>query len=244
MTAPNAATDALRTLHRIHRQLTDLNGRLDRGPKQISATESHVEHRGQLLADVQGEARTLRMAADSKQVQLKGGETKIEDLKAKLNTASSNREYQALKDQIAALKMTNSVLDDEILEAWEKIEQFQEKVAEAESVLADAREKGEKVAREVQQQEPLIRGDIARLEAELQQCETNIPPDVRDPYMRLVRQRGEDGLAAVENENCSGCHTRVPLNVIAEIMMGRPMLCRSCGRMLYLTEDGTSHMQV
>ncbi len=242
MTAPNAATDALRTLHRIHRQLADLNGRLDRGPKQITAIEAHVERRGQLLADIQTETRTLRMAADAKQVQLKGAETKIEELKTKLNTAASNREYQALKDQMAALRMTNSVLDDEILEAWDKIEQFQEKVTEAEADLTEAREKGEEVSREVQEQEPLIRGDMARLQEELQQCETNIPPDVRDPYVRLVRQRGEDGLAAVENENCSGCHTRVPLNVIAEIMMGRPMLCRSCGRMLYLTEDGTARM--
>ena len=81
------------------------------------------------------------MAADQKQLQLKAGEEKIKDLKRKLNAAASNREYQILKEQIAADEMANSVLEDEILEALEKIDQFQAKIAEAEAALAAARQK-------------------------------------------------------------------------------------------------------
>ena len=36
-------TDSLRTLHRIHRQLADLQDRLQRGPKQIRAGEANVK---------------------------------------------------------------------------------------------------------------------------------------------------------------------------------------------------------
>ncbi len=177
------------------------------------------------------------MSSDEKQLQLKAGEGKVEELRRKLNSAGSNREYQALKDQIAAQEMTDSVLADEILEGMDKIDGFQKSVAEADDVLAKAREKAAKVAADVQQQEPLIRADLTRLEAELIRCEASLPASVRELYDRVVRQRGEDALAAVENEYCSGCHQHVPLNVCAEIMLLRPMFCRSCGRLLYVPED-------
>ena len=56
------------------------------------------------------------MAVDKKQLQLKTGEDKVKDLRYKLNASTSNREYQALLEQIAADEMANSVLADEILE--------------------------------------------------------------------------------------------------------------------------------
>jgi len=239
MTAPIMSTSVLRTMHRIHRQISDLKERLERGPKQVKAGKAHVAHQEEHLANSQAESKAVRVATDGKQLQLKAGEDKIKDLLSKLNMASSNREYQALKDQIAAEKMADSVLDDEILEGWDKLEQFQDKVDEAEKTLENARQKAAKVAAEVKRQEPLIRADLERLEKELSQCEAGLPATVAELYQRVVRQKGEDALAVVENETCGGCNQRVPLNVCAEIMLDHPMFCKSCGRLLYMPEDAS-----
>lgn len=234
---PNVGTEILRSLHRIHRQLTDLRERLDHGPKRLRAAETNAAHRETHLAQAQADLKKLRIAADQKQLQLKTGEDKVKDLQRKLNTASSNREYQALKDQMAADQMTNSVLSDEILEVLEKIDEFHRQVRDMESALAAAKKKAADVRKEVQEREPSIRADIQRLEAELKESEAVLPPDVRELYNRVVRQKGEDALAAIDNEYCSGCHQRVPLNICAEIMMGRAMFCKTCGRLLYMPEN-------
>ncbi|MFH1266799.1 MAG: phospholipase, partial [Planctomycetota bacterium] len=131
MTPPNVNTSALRTLHRIHRQIADLKGRRERGPKQVRAAKAHVQHQEGQFGNTEEQLKAMRIGTNAKQLQLKAGEDKIKDLQVKLNAAASNREYQALKDQIAAQKVTNSVLDDEILETWEKIEQFEQRIAEA-----------------------------------------------------------------------------------------------------------------
>ena len=78
-------------------------------------------------------------------------------------------------EQIAADEMTNSVLTDEILEAMEKSDAFQKNIAEAEAGLAAARQKAEQVRTEVAGQEPSLRADVARLEAELRQAERACP---------------------------------------------------------------------
>lgn len=236
MSTDSASTSVLRVLHRIHRQLTDLRERLDRGPRQIRAAETHVQHSEQELTRTKDEAKSLRMAADKQQLQLKTGEEKVRELRKKLNAATSNREYQALLDQIAADEMANSVLTDEILEAMEKADSFHKNIAGAEAAVAAARKKAEEVRAEVARQEPSIRADIERLEAELRQSEATLPDDARELYVRIVRQKGEDALAVIENQCCGGCNQQVPLNILSQVMLGKPVGCRTCGRLLYLPE--------
>jgi len=235
-TSHNPGVSILRTLHRIRRQLTDLRERLDRGPRQIRATEANVKQCVETLAKTRAEAKALRMAADQKQLQLKSGEDKVKDLRRKLNAAASNREYQVLLEQIAADEMTNSVLTDEILEALEETDVFGKNIAQAEAALAAARRKAAETSAEVARQEPLLRADVERLEAELRQAESDLPGEVRDLYRRVVRKKGEDALAVVINQCCGGCNQQVPLNLCSQIMLGQPVACKTCGRLLYLPE--------
>jgi predicted nucleic acid-binding Zn-ribbon protein len=223
-------------MHRLHRQLTDLKERLDRGPKQIHAAEANIQHCDELLAQAKAEAKTLRMAADQKQLQLKSHEDKVLDLRRKLNAASSNREYQALLEQIAADEMANSVLADEILEALEKIDAFQKNITEAETASSAAKQRAEEIREEVAQQTPSLTADTARIEAELHECEVTLPDEVRVVYSRIVRLRGEDALALVENQFCCGCNQQIQLNMLNKIMLGQPVFCKTCGRLLYLPE--------
>ena len=235
-TPANVGTSVLRTLHRIHRQLGDLTERLERGPKQVRAAEANVEHREGLLGQTKADAKAHRMACDNKQLQLKSGEDKVKILRGKLNAAASNREYQALLEQIAADEMTNSVLADEILEALEKADVFKKSLADAEAAAAAARQRVEQLCSEMAKQEPLLKADIARLEAELKESEATLPGDVREPYRRVVRGKGEDALAVVENQFCGGCNQQITLNTLNQIMLGQPIFCKTCGRLLYLPE--------
>lgn len=235
-TSFNVGVSILRTLHRIHRQLTDLKERLDRGPRQIRAVEANVKHNEDALEKIRAEAKAMRMATDQKQLQLKAGEDKIKDLRRKLNAAATNREYQALMDQIAADEMTNSVLTDEILEALEESDAFVKNISKADETLAAVRQKAEETCAEVAQQEPLLQADVDRLEAELRGAESDLPADARDLYRRVVRQKGEDAMAVVNNQCCGGCNQQVLLNDCSQIMLGQPVACKTCGRLLYLPE--------
>lgn len=238
MLRANVSTEVLRKLHRIHRQLTDLRERLVRGPKQIQVRQAYVAHQEQKLAQTQADAKAFRVASDGKQLQFKSKEEKIKELRTKLNQATSNREFQALKDQMAADEMTNSVLADEILEALERIDTMHATVAETQVGLNKARQEAERVRLEVAAHEPAIRADIDRLEAELKESETTLPDEMREAYHRVVRQKGEDALAPiVEKEFCGGCNQSVPLNLYNALTLSRPIFCKACGRLLYIPEE-------
>ncbi len=228
---------ALRELHRIHRQLADLRERLDRGPKQIKAREIAVASTEEKLAKVQADHKAARMAVDQKQLLLRSGEAKILDLKAKLNACSTNREYQALRDQIAADEMAISVLADEILEALEQNDQFKPLLAEAQQQIEKGKQELAKIQETVRGQEESLRADIHRLEEELRVAETLLPPDFRDAYYRVVKARGQDAMAQVEGESCGGCHQQLTPNIMSQLAGARAVFCKTCGRLLYLPED-------
>jgi len=228
--------EALRTLHRIHKQLSDLRERLERGPKQIRAWQAKVNQAQSELEAIRLEAKNARLTADRKNLDLKSGEGKINELQVKLNAANSNKEYAAFKEQIAAAEMAGSVLSDEILETLERIDELEKEAAEAEKRVGEARAELEKVQAEVAGKAEKIESDLGRLEAELKAAEDKLPADYKVEYDRQVRSKGESALAPMEEGVCGGCYHQIRPNQLNELYMGRPIFCHSCGRLLYLPE--------
>jgi predicted nucleic acid-binding Zn-ribbon protein len=230
-------TETLRRLHCIHEQLRDLRERSGRGPRIAKAHEVNLARLESQLAELQGKAKELRVKTDEKQLNLKSGEANVERRRQQLREAKDNRGYQALVEQIKADEMANSVREDEILECMEKLDQLVARVQQAEQDVTKARHDATAGNRQWQEEAPLIQGDIQRLEAELRQVEENLNADFRELYRRLVRAKGEDALAPIHGEFCGGCHQHVPLNMVNAVMLGKPVCCKSCGRLLYIEED-------
>ncbi len=229
--------EALRELHRIHTQLGDLRERLVRGPKQVQAREGAVKRFEEALVKAQGESKATRISGDQKQLSLKSGELKIADLQVKLNGCKTNREYQALKDQIAADEMANSVLADEIIEGLDKIEEMQRRVVEAQQHVAQSKEELNKTRAAVESQLGLMQADVTRLEAELADAESRLPDDFREAYQRVSKVKGSDAMAEIEAESCGGCHQQITPQRLNEVRLQRVVVCTTCGRLIYLPED-------
>ncbi len=232
----SVSAGVLRTLHRLHCQLAEQQERLQRGPLQIKAAQANVARLQEAFTATREKATAARVAADQKQLQLKTGETKILDLRTKLNTCNTNREYQALLEQIAADEMANSVLEDEILEALDKIEQLQVSVSEAEQGVEKSKAELTKVEQQINSTADSLKSDIERIRQELANAEQQLPSDFRPEYDRMVKAKGAESMAEVENDCCSGCHQQITPNLLNKLLMSQVVCCTSCARLLYLPE--------
>ncbi len=228
--------ESLSKLHRIHRQLADLRDRLQRGPRQIRVAEGTVKASEASLAQAKDNYKQAKMAADEKQLQLRQREARIKDLQGKLNTANNNKEYQLLKDQIAADEQGNSVLSDEILEVLERMDELQVAIKLAEDNLVKTKEELQKVRQRIDEQQQGLETDLARVSQELQAAEDLLPLDFKPEYLRMAKARGEDALAPVEAGTCGGCFQTLTPQTIDQLRLDRPLFCKSCGRLLYVAE--------
>jgi predicted nucleic acid-binding Zn-ribbon protein len=225
----------LKALHDVHRRLQTVQEDLARGPRQTQFRKAAVDKKKAELEAQRQALKQAKLTADQKNLQLKTNEAKINDLRAKLNIVSSNREYEILTGQIAADTMANSVLEDEILEALTKIDQVQMEVKRAEQELATAEAELAKVLSDIAARETGLKQQAEQLQTEVAAAEKFLPGDVVPQYRRAVQAFGADALAPVENRFCTNCNIQLTSQKMVELKSGKWMFC-SCARLLYAVD--------
>jgi hypothetical protein len=134
----NSTGNGVAKLHNLHLQLREVQDQLEKGPRQLRARQQIIQQKQDELEAQKQKQKTLKMGADQKSLQLKSNEAKIQDLRTKLNQANSNREFDIIRGQIEADTVANSVLEDEILDALEKVDAGQIALRKLEDELATA----------------------------------------------------------------------------------------------------------
>jgi predicted nucleic acid-binding Zn-ribbon protein len=229
----NVSDSTVRALHQTLVQIADIKSQIDRGPKQMKAAQLQVDLAKDSVQKCKDTIKQKKMEADRKQLQLREREGKIHDWEGKMNSASNNREYQAIKEQIAADTQANNVLSDEILETLEEIDGLQSSLRDLEERQKLSEAEKAKTDTLVAQRIETLKGELTRVEGNLSEIEKQLSPEFLVDYRRLVSSRGEDGMAALDDVSCGGCNTGLTPRVIDKLRMGQPMPCPSCGRLLY-----------
>ncbi len=231
-------TNNLKGLHELHLKMEVVQKKLEEGPRQISIRQKIIARREAEAHNFKEQILKMKMTGDEKNLRLKSNESKILELKAKLNAASSNKEFQIIKSQIEADEMANSVLEDEILEAFDKIDTLQEKINENQESTKKAVEQKKQVEADVKATEPGLRQEEDELQKLISDCESVvITASLGDMYRRLVKKHGAGALAVVENKACTSCYDMQSANTMVELNMNKTILCKTCGRILYKDEE-------
>jgi len=153
---------------RYKRKLADIDERMRKGPLQAKIAQNNQATFETTLEQVVESSKANHMAANAKQLQLGEREAKVENMKGQLNAADSNKEFQLLKDRIAADEQANSVLADEIFEMLEKQDVIEQEVKAAKENVTKATAETERIITKV-------RGELKQLkeERERPRCEVN-----------------------------------------------------------------------
>ena len=233
--------DNLRDLHTLHQRANALRDRLASGPKTVAGRRSLVASR---RASLTAEFEALKHAKGqihNKETQARSIQARVIELRTKLNATKKQAEYDAIINQIAADNLAASKLEDEALELIGQVEAteavLKAKAAEVDKLTADV----EALAGDVESKAGPQREQLAELEHGIVAAEAIIPEDVRDQYLRVVKSRGADGMAPAEGRACSGCYVTITHQMMNELINAESLVfCKSCGRILYLSEEALS----
>jgi len=229
----NVSDTLVRTLHQTLVQIAEIKTQIERGPRQVKAAQLQVDSAKDVLQKCRETIKQKRMDADRKQLQLREREAKIHDWEGKMNLATNNREFQAIKEQIAADTQANDVLSDEILEILEENDVLQIALKDYEEKLKLIETDKEKTDINVAQRVATLKQELIRVEGNLTSTEKELSADFLVDYKRLVSSRGEDAMAALDDASCGGCNTGLTPRILDKLRMGQPTVCPSCARLLY-----------
>lgn len=229
--------DNLVKLQTIDSEIYALKYEKERKPQEIKTLEADFEAKKQHLADLEKNSLDLQKQRKEKELELASKEENAKKLQTQLYSLKTNKEYQTMLQQIQDVKADTSVIEDRVLELFDKfdkikseIEQEKQKLKEEERVFNEKKKKIEDRIKEIDDR-------LTQLEAERKQAIVDIEPKILSQYERILNNR--DGLAIVnvKDDSCGGCNMFVPPQVINLIKMyERIITCEICNRILYIEE--------
>ncbi|WP_165069709.1 zinc ribbon domain-containing protein [Paludisphaera rhizosphaerae] len=232
-----ATADALRDLHTLHQRAKAIRDRLQSGPKTLAVRNAALAARNTDLEKVRKTLQDAQLAVKKNEHAVQAAQSKIDDLKVKLNLVKKNDEYKVLQNQIAHDKTAMGKYEDEVLQGFEVVEQKKAELAKAEAEVKAFADEVAALKKTIDDQAVAQKTQLTELETGIVTAEDSIPADQREQYRRVVRQLGADALAPVEAGACLGCYTAVTTQMLNELINRDTLtFCKSCGRLLYMAD--------
>lgn len=230
--------EKLLELQEIDSNLQDINTLLEELPvklKNIEKEDISLQHEMEAFKKT---TTQLKVERRQKEIELKAIEEQTKNLQSKLFDVKTNKEYQALQNEIQNLKLKASSLEDEILVYMDQDEQFKEK----EKNLLHKIEEHKKMMAQKQKE---IEGRINQLKVEqtlVQQKRneyaTSIDSLLIDLYTRIKKSK-KDGIAVCRISedstgcSCGGCYVYIPGYLKEKVKKKTEIVqCENCGRIL------------
>jgi len=233
-----ATAQNLRDLHLLHQRAKAIRDRLISGPKVLAVKQSTLGSRQTALDASRKALQDAKVGLKKLEHSLQSHQSRIDDLKVKLNLVKKNEEYKAIQNQIANDKAAIEKLEGEILEEMVKLDEQTVTLAAEEDEVKRLATQVESFKQEQEASAVDQKTLLSELEASIIGAEEIIPEDLRDRYRRTVKQRGSDAMAFIENGACSGCFVSVTAQMMNELINAHSLsFCKTCGRILYLAEE-------
>jgi predicted nucleic acid-binding Zn-ribbon protein len=226
----------LRELHRLHKHAKDLRTEIDRGPHLLKAHQAKAGKQEDALRDAQENIKKFKVALHDKEVTLKEKEQQTAKHETQLNQATSKKEYDALRAEVDADRKAITKVEDEILDIMGEIESRTVQLPELERSVQRAKEEAVRAANDIQSRRNEFTDRLNEVHKQLREVEAALPEDIKAQYERLLAARGEDAMSAVHGRTCTACYTEITAQNMQDLSQGLFILCKNCGRILYLPE--------
>jgi uncharacterized protein len=235
-----STAELMREIHRLRRFARDLKEQMDRAPLQLKAQQAKVVRQEEAWNSNSEAIKRLKVAIHEKEITLKTTHGQIAKHQKQLNEAGAKKEYDALQTEIAAARAKCSQLEEESLTAMGESEERTAKVPELEKAAKAAKEAFAHYEKESGTRLATLKQQLDETQAKVKEVEANVPKNVRSNFDRIVKGKGADAFAPVVDRGCGACRTEIIAQQYNELLMGAFVVCKSCGRILYLPEQAAT----
>jgi hypothetical protein len=163
---------------------------------------------------------------------------KIKKFESKLYEVKTNKEYQALLKEIETAKQTNDKEEEEIIEIMVKVEDLKKDFESTSKLLKEKEKVAEAEKKKLLSEMDSIDRTIVDLKQQRDNLLSVVDKTLRETYSMLISRRGGTAVVNVKNGVCLGCFMNIPPQLFIEVTKNsRLILCPSCNRIFYFTEE-------
>lgn len=227
----------LTELQDVDTQLAEIEAHKGNLPQQVQSLETagaEVKERLEAAhAKVESDKKELKTLTTSKDEY----KTKLAKYQDQLYLVTTNREYDALTNEIETMKThiqeivdQQGILTDEVGQLEEEIEALSTQQTELQESLAKSRE-------ELTSKTDLTNARQKELETRREELAGKLSKRYLRKYERILKVRGQ-AVVPVKRRACGGCHKQISDQLLFEIKQGNRFIeCEGCGRILVYPDN-------
>ncbi len=220
-----------RNIQKLERDVATVPEEITTLKEVISQEKKTLEEIGKKLEDMEKERRHKERGLSVKEASLSKYQSQLCEVK-------TNKEYSALMVEIDSLKQDNSELENEVLALMERGDDLRGMIEKKKEELRREEEKLAEGERKNQERVSILEGELRKRQGEREEQVKKIETNLLARYEKVLKGKGGLALVPVKADACQGCFTKLPPQVINEIMQARRMVtCERCSRILYLPSD-------
>ena len=219
-------------LQEIDRQLFEIEEKKGSLPEQVEKLESQA-------VSIRSELESAQSSLDENQkelINIKGtlmdAAGKVKKYQDQLYLVTTNREYDALTNEIETVKSEMVEMENRQLVLESEIEELESTVASSEEQSSTFIKQLEANRDELKEKSDLTDAKQKELEIQREDLTKNISQRYLRKYERILKARRR-AVVAIERSACIGCHKQLSPQVVYEIQqMDTFIECENCGRIL------------
>jgi len=222
----------------IDLQIIENEKKIHSTPQKLEEMDQEINVMRERVGKEQEIIEELEKERKKKEKELEMEKEKIKKFESKLYEVKTNKEYQALLKEIETAKQANDKEEEEIIEIMVRVEELKQDFGSTSEKLKEIQKIAEVERSKLQKEMESIDKIILELKQQRDSLLSVIDDDLRKTYSMLIERRNGLAVVNVKNGVCLGCFMNIPPQLFIEATKNsRVILCPSCNRIFYFTEE-------
>lgn len=230
--------EMLLKLQSIDYDLGELERSKDYLPEMINTLEKEVDDTKEALEASEKELKEQTILHNKLDMELATLNQEMAKFQKQMLSIKTNKEYDALTNEIANRKVRISETEEEILKVLTCIDDLKEKIKEYKQKLEEVEKSNATQLVHLREELGSIEDKIKIKEGDRKNITVRINKKLLATYERVKKGRGDQVVVTIRKRACGACYKGIPPQMIQEIRKGEIIYtCDNCGRILIWTDE-------
>jgi predicted nucleic acid-binding Zn-ribbon protein len=227
-------------LQGIDYELGELERSKDYLPDMINNLEKEIQEISKALEDSEKEVTEQTILHKKLDIELAILNQELAKFQKQMQDIKTNKEYDALTNEIVNRKLKISSTEEEILKILTNIDDLKEKIKEYKQRSEEVDKNNTAQLAYLKKELNSIEDKVKIKQGERKNLTVRIDKRLLSTYERVKKGRGDQVIVTIKKRACTGCYKGIPPQKIQEIRKGDLIFtCDNCGRILIWTEDSS-----
>lgn len=228
--------DNLKALQDILVKKNELEAKDSSAPKQLQNQEDSLVKTQKEFIEQKAEYDATEAKVAKLKVELEEAVKMREEGEKGVANSTTHREYEALEKQIVEAKDKEDEVRRELQKEEKELAGLNEKLKNSEELIEFQKNEYETSKQSIDNERAGYKAELDKLAVEEEKIAPNLDQEIVFKLQRII-QRNKEGIVAVRNGVCTGCHMILPANFANEVREGDSIkFCPYCSRILFYEE--------